>query len=77
VIGNILNLSSEYFQSPSYNRESVREIRALLGVQEDKLREYMFLFPTLYANLEVKGQNLFGNWQILAKVSHLSCETVS
>ncbi|KAF8554531.1 hypothetical protein OG21DRAFT_1522358 [Imleria badia] len=46
-------------------------IGATIGSQyerSDKPHEYMFLFPALYTNLEVKGQNLFGNWQVLAKI---------
>ncbi|KAG6377902.1 hypothetical protein JVT61DRAFT_14691 [Boletus reticuloceps] len=68
VMGSILDLPSGHFQSASFDRESVPEIRALLGVSAANPREYKLLFPALYKDKITEASNLFGNWQVLAKI---------
>ncbi|KIJ58545.1 hypothetical protein HYDPIDRAFT_34073 [Hydnomerulius pinastri MD-312] len=67
VMGKVLGLPGEYFET-EYDRGSVPEIRAMLGVTTDHPGVYPLLFPALYPDSNVASQKLFGNWQVLAKI---------
>lgn len=70
IVGEILDLPSKYFMDTNYDRASVPEIRALLGVSSPTNPTYKTFPPVLFQDLK-EDQSLktvFGNWELLAKV---------
>jgi hypothetical protein len=73
VAGDVFDLPSKYFTNTNFERATVPDIQQLLGVTSATDLAYKTFPPVLFPGLKEDKtlKTVFGNWELLARVSLL------